>query len=65
MNTKQLLSNAVKALFTRRRADEFVCGDCTRNAQCGAEPSPHCVIRAAQITSDRRRPPKRESFIGW
>lgn len=65
MITRQVLSDALKGLFTRRRTDAFVCGDCLRNAQCGSEPSPRCVVRAAQIASDRRRPPKRETFIGW
>jgi len=65
MTAKEVLSSVAKALFRRRPTDEFVCGDCLRNAQCGAEPSPNCVIRAAQIASDRRRPPRRETFIGW
>lgn len=59
------LSNMLSAIRRRRRNDAFVCGDCARNAQCGAEPSPQCVVRAAQMASDRRRPPSRETFIGW
>lgn len=65
MDVKQIFPEVVKALFSRRRRETFVCGDCARNAQCGAEPSEQCVVRAAQIASDRKRAPKRESFIGW
>jgi hypothetical protein len=65
MNVKQIVPDFLKAIFTRRPSDAFVCGDCARNARCGAEPSAQCVIRAAQINSDRRRAPKRSIFIGW
>ncbi len=65
MNVKQIVLDVVRSIFSRRRKDDFVCGDCTRNAQCGAEPSEHCVIRAAQIASDRKGPPPRERLIGW
>lgn len=65
MNAKDFFSDLVKAIFSRRRSDDFACGDCLRNAQCGQAPSEQCVVRAAQIASDRRRPPKRETFIGW
>ena len=65
MNVKQIVPDLVKAIFTRRRADAFVCGDCARNAQCGDAPSERCVTRAAQIASDRGRPPKPSTFIGW
>lgn len=68
MNTKSLftgLTEAFRAALARRNGNEFVCGDCTRNAQCGSEPSDQCIVRAAQIASDRKRPPKRSSYIGW
>ncbi len=68
MNTKSTflsgIGSAVKALLARRASRDFVCGDCTRNAQCGAEPSDQCVVRAAQITSERGRPAKREISSG-
>jgi hypothetical protein len=63
MKTKELFSDLVKALFARRRTEEFVCGDCLRNAQCGQAPSEQCVVRAAQIASDRKRMPRRDTFI--
>jgi hypothetical protein len=65
MNLKQIVCDVVRSIVSRPRREDFVCGDCARNAQCGAEPSEHCVIRAAQIASDRTRPPRRESFPGW
>ena len=65
MKVRDLLSDVVKAISARRRSDAFVCGDCLRNAQCGQAPSDQCVVRAAQIASDRNRAPKRETFVGW
>ena len=65
MQIRSRLSHLVRALRQRRRGAAFACGDCHRNAQCGAAPSRQCVVRAAQIASGRRRPPRRETFVAW
>lgn len=60
------MAERLRRLLGRSSANEaFACGDCLRNEQCGNAPSPACVVRAAQIASDRKRPPPRNSFIGW
>ena len=41
----------------------FTCGDCTRNAQCGSEPSDTCLVRIAQMSSDRAKP--RQNLVGY
>ena len=41
----------------------FTCGDCARNAQCGSEPSETCLVRIAQISSDRGKP--RHTMVGY
>lgn len=59
------LSEAIRASATRRRGEDFACGDCLRNAQCGAAPDERCVTRVAQIATGRRRTAKRETIAGF
>lgn len=44
-------------------AEGFSCGDCRKNERCGAEPSPLCVVRAAQIEQDGGRARKRSILV--
>jgi hypothetical protein len=61
-NLSGLIKSIRGALASHRKADEFACGDCSRNARCGLEPSDNCVARAAQI-ADGRPAPKRTLLI--
>ena len=36
----------------RAEANEFHCGDCNRWERCGAEPSPNCIAKAAQLEDE-------------
>ncbi len=38
----QSTAQAIAKLLAAPHGDEFTCGDCARNAQCGLPPSPTC-----------------------
>jgi hypothetical protein len=44
-----LFNSIAERIAASRRASEFTCGDCERNARCGKPPHDDCVVRAAQI----------------
>lgn len=66
MSISAALSGLVQKIRThlaaRRKANEFACGDCSRNERCGLEPSDNCVARAAQI-ADGKPAPRRTVLI--
>ncbi|MDB5593449.1 MAG: hypothetical protein JWM36_410 [Hyphomicrobiales bacterium] len=66
MSISAALSGLVQKIRGRlavsRKANEFSCGDCSRNARCGLEPSENCVARAAQI-ADGKPAPRRTLLI--
>ncbi len=52
------LIEKLKAIAGSSRTNDFTCGDCDRWERCGQKPSEKCIARAAQIESERGRPPR-------
>jgi hypothetical protein len=50
-------------IASRRRQNNFVCGDCERVERCGLPPSDKCVHRAEQVSSQAVRPPYRQTIV--
>ncbi len=51
----QSTAQAIAKLLAIRDADEFTCGDCARNTQCGLPPSATCEYRLPSYGEDHRR----------
>lgn len=41
-------------IATARRLSRFNCGNCDRNEQCGLPPDNKCLMKALQITCNRK-----------
>jgi len=51
----QSTAHAIARLIAAPQADEFTCGECARNAQCGLPPSGNCGYRLPRPERDQLR----------
>jgi hypothetical protein len=56
---KRIVAGLAEARARRRRASEFMCGECERWERCGLPPNKNCIVMAAQLARDGGRPVKR------